>query len=49
MEENIFNITEEDLKKMSPEEIAELKVDLEDASYKIRELLEDCDEILNMK
>ena len=44
-EKKIF--TEEELKKMSPEELANYKVALKELSLDIDELIKKCDEILS--
>lgn len=46
MEEKRLNISEEALKKLSIEEIAELKIEVDDLLSKINSVLETCDEAL---
>lgn len=44
---NFINITEEEIAELSLEEIADLKVELEELSLKVEDLIEECDSILN--
>ncbi len=47
MEENKLNISEETLQNLTIDEIAELKVEVEDLLGKLDNILETCDEALN--
>lgn len=47
MDENMLNISDEQLKNLSAEELVDLKVDLEELIYKIDDLIDECDEIIN--
>jgi len=47
MEKDFINITDEDLEKLSLEELADLKIELDDLSLKVDELLKICDDIIN--
>jgi hypothetical protein len=42
-----FNIEEEDLRELSIQEIAELSVEIESTMNHVKELIEQCDEILS--
>ena len=47
MDKNMLNISEELLKNLSVEEIAELKIEVEDLLNKLDNILETCNEALN--
>ena len=47
MDENMLNISDEQLDGLSAEELVDLKVELEDLMDKIDNLIEDCDEVIN--
>lgn len=47
MDENILDISDEQLENLSADELADLKVNLEELSDKIDDLIEDCDEMIN--
>lgn len=47
MENDFINITNEDLEKLSLEELADLKIELDNLVSKVTDLLEECDNILN--
>lgn len=47
MDENLLDITDEQLEGLSVDELVDLKVDLEDLIDKIDDLIEDCDEVIN--
>ena len=47
MEKNLSQITEEELKQMSIEEIADLKVETENIIERLNDLIDMCDEALN--
>ena len=47
MEKNRLEISDELLQNMSVDQLAELKVELEDLLIKLDNILEDCDEALN--
>lgn len=47
MEKRLSEITEEELKQMSLEEIADLKVETENIIQKLNDLIEICEETLN--
>lgn len=47
MEKRLSQITKEELKEMSMEEIADLKVETEDMIQKLDDIIDMCDEILN--
>ena len=47
MDENILDISEEELEGLSVEELVDLKVDLEDLIDRINDLIEECDEVIN--
>lgn len=47
MEKRLSQITEEELKQMSLEEIADLKVETENIIQKLNDLIEICEETLN--
>lgn len=49
MEENMLNISKEQLEKLSIEELVDLKVEVDDLMNKINNILETCEEALNMK
>ena len=48
MEENMLNISNEQLEKLSIEELADLKVEVDDLMNKIDNILATCEEALNM-
>ena len=48
MEENMLNISKEQLEKSSIEELADLKVEVDDLMNKIDNILATCEEALNM-
>jgi hypothetical protein len=48
MEENMLNISKEQLEKLSIEELADLKVEVDDLMNKIDNILATCEEALNM-
>ncbi len=47
MEERLSQITKEELKQMSIEEIADLKVETEEMIQKLDDMIDMCNEILN--
>lgn len=47
-EERLSQITEEDLKQMSIEEIADLKVETENMLQRLNDIIDMCDEALNL-
>lgn len=47
MDENMLDISEEQLEGLSAEELVDLKVDLEDLIDRINDLIEECDEAIN--
>ena len=47
MEEKLSQITKEELKQMSIEEIADLKVETEEMIQKLDDMIDMCNEILN--
>lgn len=47
MENDFINITNEDLEKLSLEELADLKIELDDLVLKVNDMLKECDNILN--
>lgn len=47
MEEKTLNITKEELDNLSIEQLADLKVEVDELLQKIDNLLEECDETLN--
>lgn len=47
MENEFINITNEDLEKLSLEELADLKIELDDLASKVNSMLNECDDILN--
>lgn len=47
MEEKLSKITEEELKEMSIEEIADLKVETENMIEELNNIIDMCDEVLN--
>ena len=47
MENDFINITNEDLEKLSLEELADLKIELDDLVSKVNDMLKTCDNILN--
>jgi hypothetical protein len=49
MENDFINITNEDLEKLSFEELADLKIELDDLVSKVNDMLKTCDDILNKK
>ena len=44
---DLSDIKKEDLEKLTPEELADLKVEVEDLIAKLDSLIEECDETLN--
>ena len=48
MEENMLNISKEQLEKLSIEELADLKVEVDDLMNKIDNIWATCEEALNM-
>lgn len=48
MEENMLNISKEQLEKLSIEELVDLKVEVDDLMNKIDNILATCEEALNM-
>ena len=48
MEENKFNISDELLEKLSVEKLVDLKIEVDELSRKLEDILETCDEALNM-
>lgn len=48
MEKNMLNISKEQLEKLSIEELADLKVEVDDLMNKIDNILATCEEALNM-
>lgn len=48
MEENMLNISKEQLEKLSIEELADLKVEVDDLMNRIDNILATCEEALNM-
>lgn len=47
MEENMLNISKEQLEKLSIEELADLKVKVDNLMTKINNAIEECDKALN--
>lgn len=47
MEENMLNISKEQLEELSVEELVDLKVEVDDLMNKINDTLKECDEALN--
>ena len=47
MDENMIDISKEQLEGLSAEELVDLKVDLEDLIDRINDLIEECDEAIN--
>lgn len=47
MENDFINITKEDLENLSLEELADLKIELDDLVLKVNDMLNTCDDILN--
>ncbi len=47
MENDLINITNEDLEKLSLEELADLKIELDDLMSRIDDMIKMCDEIIN--
>lgn len=47
MENDFINVTNEDLEKLSLEELADLKIELDDLVSKVNYMLKTCDDILN--
>lgn len=47
MEENMLNISKEQLEKLSIEELVDLKVEVDDLMNKINNTLKECEEALN--
>ncbi len=48
MEENMLNISKEQLEELSIEELADLKVEVDDLMNRIDNILATCEETLNM-
>ena len=48
MEENKFNISDELLENLSVENLVDLKIEVDELSRKLEDILETCDEALNM-
>ncbi len=48
MEENMLNISKEQLEELSVEELVDLKVEVDDLMNKIDNILATCEEALNM-
>ena len=48
MEENMLNISKEQLEELSIEELVDLKVEVDDLMNKIDNILATCEEALNM-
>ena len=44
---SLSDIKKEDLEKLTPEQLAELKVQVEDLIAEIDSMIEECDEVLN--
>lgn len=44
----LLDIKTEDLDKLTPEELADLKVETEDLIIRLENMLEECDELLNI-
>lgn len=47
MENDFINITDEDLKKLSLDDLADLKIELDDLRSKVEDMLKICDDIIN--
>lgn len=47
--EKLSDIKKEDLEKLTPEELADLKVEVEDLIARLDNMIEECDERLNKK
>lgn len=47
MEEKLSKITEEELKQMSIEEIADIKVETENMIHRLNDIIDICNEALN--
>lgn len=47
MEENMLNISKEQLEKLSIEELVDLKVEVDNLMNKINNAIEECDKALN--
>lgn len=45
--QNFINITDEDLEKLSLEELADLKIELDELNSKVDDMLTACNDILN--
>lgn len=45
--QDFINITDEELEKLSLEELADLKIELDDLRDKVDDLLNECNDILN--
>lgn len=45
--QDFINITDEELEKLSLEELADLKIELDDLSSRVDDMLKTCDDILN--
>jgi len=43
----LLDIKKEDLDKLTPEELADLKVEVEDLIIRLDNMIEECDELLN--
>ena len=47
MDEDMINISDEQLKKLSLDQLVDLKVELDDLVERINDLINDCNEALN--
>lgn len=45
--QDFINITDEELEELSLEELADLKIELDELRSKVDDMLETCDDILN--
>ncbi len=45
--DKLSDLKKEDLENLTPEELADLKVDAEELRLKIEELISECEELLN--
>lgn len=45
--QDFINITDEELENLSLEELADLKIELDELSSRVDEMLKTCDDILN--
>lgn len=45
--QDFINITDEELEKLSLEELADLKIELDDLRSRVDDMLKTCDDILN--